>query len=132
MTKDLRERIRAKVAEQRRVVGMLLRLREQLQGSLFVRYGECGKESCVCRLGRRHGPYYVFSARSASASGFSYLEGPRLSEARALVARYRAFREGFRKLKKVNAELVTLLARYQKAMVRRGGKRLGMTARLRL
>ena len=124
----LRDRIRGKLKEQRSVVAALLRTREQLQGSLFVRYGECGKDGCACRLGKLHGPYYVFSARSASTSGFSYLAGGRAVEARTLVARYRAFRTGLRKLKKVNGELVTLLARYQKTMVQRGGRRLGMAA----
>src|SRR5271170_4545655 len=105
--RTLRDRIRAKLKEQRTLVASLLRTREQLQGSLFVRYGECGKEGCVCRLGRRHGPYYVFSARSASTAGFAYLSGGRVVEARTLVGRYRSFRTGLRKLKKVNAELVT-------------------------
>ena len=127
----LRVRIRSKLLEQRGLVQTLLRLREQLQGSLFARYGECGKPSCQCRTGRRHGPYYVLSARSALLSGFSYLEGGKLSEARVLVRRYRSFREGFRRLKKVNGELVSLLSRYQKAMVRKGGKRLGLGSETR-
>jgi hypothetical protein len=126
--RTLRERIRAKVKEQRAVVALLLKTREQLRGSLFVRYGECGKEGCVCRLGRRHGPYYVLSARSEAGSGFSYLEGGRLREAKALVSSYRAFRSGLRKLKKVNGELVALLARYQRAMVTKGSRRLGIGA----
>jgi hypothetical protein len=128
----LRQRIRNKLAEQRRVVALLLETRDQLQGSLFVRYGECGKEGCACRLGRRHGPYYVLSARSAAAAGFSYLGGGRLKEAKALVGRYRAFRAGLRRLRKVNAELVALLARYQKAMVAKGGRRLGIGSQPRL
>ncbi|HWX25110.1 MAG TPA: DUF6788 family protein [Vicinamibacteria bacterium] len=126
----LRDRVRSKLLEQREVVASLLRLREQLQGSLFTRYGECGKPGCACRAGRRHGPYYVLSAKSASQSGFAYLEGRRLGEARALVARYRAFRDGFRRLKTVNAELVALLSRYQKAMVRKGGQKLGIGVQL--
>ena len=124
----LRERIRAKLKEQRRVVARLLTTREQLQGSLFVRYAECGKEGCVCRLGQRHGPYYVFSSRTATASGFSYLQGGRLVRARVLVSRYRAYRTGLRTLKRVNAQLLALLARYQRAMVERGGRRVGVGA----
>jgi hypothetical protein len=126
----LRDRVRAKLLEQREVVASLLRLREQLQGSLFTRYGECGKAGCACRTGERHGPYYVLSARTASASRFAYLEGRRLGEARALVARYREFRDRFRRLKKVNAELVALLSRYQKAMVEKGGRKLRIGVQL--
>ncbi len=63
--------------EQRLLVEKLLRLREQLQGSLFARYGVCGKENCICRQGRKHGPYYVLSTRSGGKGGFAYLKGRR-------------------------------------------------------
>jgi len=121
---QLRSRVRDKLAEQRKLVQSLLALREQLQGSLFARYGECGKESCLCRTGKRHGPYYVFSQRSGGKGAFAYLEGARVAEARVLVSRSRAFRDGMRQLKKVNLELVGLLRRYRSTMVRKGGQRL--------
>ena len=56
MTSDqIRLRIRETLARQRKKVEALLLLREQLDGSLFVRYGQCGKAGCACRgdgLGR--------------------------------------------------------------------------------
>jgi hypothetical protein len=123
-TEDLRKRVRARLAEQRALVGSLLQQRELLQGSVFERYGECGKEGCACRQGRKHGPYYVFSMRSGGKGSFAYLDGSRLEEARTLVGRYRDFRRGLRRLKKLNLELVDLLRRYQEAMTRKGGRRL--------
>lgn len=123
----IRRRIRTRLAEQRRLVQSLLRLREQLQGSLFVRYGVCGKQSCICRQGRKHGPYYVLSTRAGGRGAFAYLEKDQLARARDLVARYREFRRGMRRLKKVNLELVDLLRRYQVAMTREGGRRLGIS-----
>ncbi len=125
---EIRKRVQARLAEQRTLVGSLLRLREQLQGSLFVRYGECGKESCACRAGQRHGPYYVLSTRSGGKGAFSYLEEERADEARALVARAREFKQGMRRLQKLNTELVTLLKRYQQSQVATTNKRLGITA----
>lgn len=122
----IRDRIRERLHEQRTLVQSLLRLREQLQGSLFARYAECGKEACACRRGRKHGPYYVLSTRSAGQGGFAYVEGRRAEEAERLVARYREFKAGFRRLKKVNADIVALLRRYQQQMARRGGLRLGL------
>ena len=122
----VRTRIRERVAEQRALVRSLLRLREQLQGSLFARYAECGKETCVCRQGRKHGPYYVLSTRSGGQGGFSYLAGEKAEEAERLVARHKDFKTGFRRLKKVNAEIVSLLRRYQQQMSRQGGRRLGL------
>ena len=120
--------MRARLAEQRALVGALLRLREQLQGSLFTRYAQCGKEGCACREGRLHGPYYVLSTRSGGAGGFAYLAGTQARRARDLVARHREFKQGLRRLRRVNLQLVELLRRYQGAMTRRGGQRLGLSA----
>ena len=127
---DLRRRVRERLGEQRALVQTLLRQRELLRGSLFMRYGECGKEGCACRQGRKHGPYYVLSSRSRGKGGFSYLEAGQVREARSLVSRYRAFRQGLRRLKRLNVDLVALLQRYQEAAMRSGGRRLGLWAGL--
>jgi len=125
-TDQIRQRVREKLREQRKLVEGLLREREQLQGSLFERWALCGKEGCACREGRRHGPYYVLSTRSGGKGGFAYLEGSQAEEARELVKRHRAFRAGMRRLKRVGEQLVTLLRRYQEATARRGGRRVGI------
>ena len=127
MAEDIRDKIRATLAEQRKLVARLLRLREQLAGSLFVRYGTCGKASCACRTGRRHGPYYVLSTRSGGKGGFAYLEAARLSQARELVKAYRESRGGMRRLRRVNEQLVALLRRYQEATTKRGSRRVGVS-----
>jgi hypothetical protein len=108
------------------LVEELLRRREQLAGSLFVRFGVCGKQGCVCRTGQKHGPYYVLSTRSGGRGGFAYLEADRLREARELVKSYRDYRAGMRRLRKVNELLVALLRRYQEATTRRGSRRVGV------
>jgi hypothetical protein len=109
---EIRQRVRTSLQEQRELVAELLRRREQLAGSLFVRFGVCGKEGCVCRTGQKHGPYYVLSTRSGGRGGFAYLEAARLPEARALVKAYREYRAGMRRLRRVNDQLVALLRRY--------------------
>jgi hypothetical protein len=126
----VRRRVQEKLEEQRALVRELLQEREQLRGSLFARYGVCGKENCACRTGRRHGPYYVLSTRSSGKGAFAYLEGPRAAEALALVSRHREFKAGLRRLRRINTELVTLLRRYQQAMSRRGGRRVGLSAQM--
>jgi hypothetical protein len=98
----------------------------QLAGSLFVRYGVCGKESCACRTGQKHGPYYVLSTRSAGRGGFAYLGAEQMGEARELVKAYRDYRAGMRRLRKVNEQLVDLLRRYQEATTRQGIRRVGL------
>jgi hypothetical protein len=125
---QLRERVRTRLEEQRVLVRDLLRRRDQLQGSLFARYGRCGKEGCACREGRGHGPYYVLSTRSAGKGGFVYLDDGQAQRARELVRRQREFRAGLRRLRALNLELVALLRRYQQALLRKGQKRLAAPA----
>jgi len=123
----LRRRVRERLAEQRTLVTDLLRLREQITGSVFARYGQCGKQNCVCRQGKKHGPYYVLSTRSAGKGAFAYLDAERAEEAKTLVLRSQEFRSGLKKLRKLNLEVVTLLRRYQAAMSRQGGRRIGVS-----
>jgi uncharacterized protein DUF6788 len=122
----IRRQVRIRLREQGLLVRLLLQQREQLQGSLFPRYGVCGKPSCVCRTGRRHGPYYVLSSRSAGRGTFAYLDAADVEQARDLLRRHREFRRGMARLRKLNANLVALLRRYQQAVVRRGGERMGI------
>lgn len=126
-TQAIRRKVQARLAEQRALVRSLLRLRTQLQGSLFVRYGECGKEGCACRQGRKHGPYYVFSSRSGRRSHFAYLSPRQAEAARLLVSRAREFQRGYRQLKRLNLELVRLLRRYQEAAALSESRRLRLT-----
>lgn len=123
-TESLRTRARALLLEQRELVEGLLRLREQLKGSLFTRFAACGKAGCACRQGRKHGPYYVLSDRSGGRGSFAYLAHSQVPEARGLLAQSREFRGGLKRLAKVNQELVRALKRYQQATLREGGRRL--------
>ncbi len=130
MTADqLRQRVRVTLEEQRALVEQLLKQREQLAGSLFVRYGVCGKENCVCRTGQRHGPYYVLSTRSGGRGGFAYLDGSQMGEARGLVKAFREYRTGMRRLRKLSEQIVILLRRYQDLTTRQGSRRIVMAAR---
>ena len=123
---DIRERVRARLQEQRTLVEDLLRRRAQLAGSLFVRFGVCGKEGCACRSGQKHGPYYVLSTRSGGHGGFAYLDASQMAEARALVRSFREYRVGMRRLRRLSEQVVVLLRRYQEATTRRGGQRVGL------
>ncbi len=123
----IRRRVRERLAAQHTLVVDLLRLREQITGSVFARYGECGKQNCACRQGKKHGPYYVLSTRSAGKGAFAYLDAERAEEAKALVLRSQEFRSGLKELRQLNLEIVTLLRRYQAAMSRQGGRKLGVS-----
>jgi hypothetical protein len=100
-----------------------------LAGSLFERWGVCGKEGCVCRTGQKHGPYYVLSTRSGGRGGFAYLDAAQTDRARSLVKAYREYRAGLRRLRRLNVQLLDLLRRYRDATVRRGGRKVGVILR---
>jgi len=103
----LRQRVRARLHEQRTLVEKLLQRRELLAGSLFMRWGVCGKKGCICQTGQKHGPYYVLSRRSAGRGGFIYLDKERAGEARALEALGRLSQEA--------GDLESALTYYQRA-----------------
>ena len=127
LTSDaIRQRVRTRLREQRTLVERLLRRRELLAGSLFMRWGVCGKKGCVCQTGQKHGPYFVLSTRSGGRGGFAYLDRAQAGEARTLVKAHREYRADLRRLRKVNEQLVELLRRYQEATARRGGRRVGV------
>jgi hypothetical protein len=123
----LRRQIHVRLERQQMLVRWLLERREQLQGSLFARYQVCGKESCACRQGRKHGPYWVLSNRSGGQGSFAYLERDQARRARELVRQHRQFREGVRRLQKLNLEIVDLLRRYQADASRRAGDQMGLS-----
>jgi hypothetical protein len=70
----------------------------------------------------------VLSSRSAGRGAFAYLDPEEVARARDLLARHREFRRGLARLRKINADLVTLLRRYQQAVIRRGGERMGIAS----
>ena len=122
----LRQRVRARLQEQRTLIERLLRRRELVAGSLFMRWGVCGKKGCVCQTGQKHGPYYVLSRRSGGRGGFTYLDEDQATEARSLVRAHQDYKADLKRLRKVNEQLVTLLRRYQEATGRRGDRRVGV------
>ena len=124
----LRKQVQRQLARQRALVEDLLALRAQVQGSVFARYGTCGKEACACRTGRGHGPYVVLSTRGRGRSAFVYLPRDKAREARQLVAAARSYRQGMAQLKALNDTLLDLMRRYQRAVARLGGRRLGIQA----
>src|SRR5688572_28728922 len=113
-------RVRRLLTQQRALVSSLRELRQQLRGSVYTRFGSCGKAGCACREGQGHGPYYVLSTRSAGAGGFSYLDAKGAADARRRVSGYRRFRGGMRRLRTLNQELLAALKRYQEAVAARG------------
>ena len=120
----IRHKAQKLLGAQRTLVQALLRLREQLGGSLIERWADCRKEGCACQRGERHGPYFVLSTRSGGRGGYTYLDRPQVPKARDLVRRHRQFQDGLRRLKGINEDLMDAMRRYREAMARRGERAL--------
>src|SRR3954467_13748897 len=113
---DLRAQLRARLGRQRTLVARLMKLGDQVPGSLFRRFLTCGKSGCACGQGEGHGPYHVLAVRAGGGTRSLYLRGAELTRARALVARHQRFRGGLREVEQLQADISALLRRYQEAM----------------
>ncbi len=125
---SLRKQVERQLARQRALVKELLALRDQVQGSVFARYGTCGKQNCGCSTGKGHGPYTVLSTRGGGRASFVYLRRDQARAARQLVAAGRSYRQGMSQLKAINDSLIDLMRRYQRAVAKAAGRRLGIEA----
>lgn len=116
--------IKSRLSKQETLVQSLLAQNEQVQGSVFSRFGRCGKPGCPCEREASHGPYYVLTSRTNGRNTFRYLTPQQARLAKSLVSRHRRFRRGLTKLRGLNTGLETLLRRYAKAATKRGAQRL--------
>ena len=95
----------------RRRAGLLRRLAlppQAIRASVVERFGTCGKASCSCHRGAKHGPYYYLTQCVAVGHMRKFLlKGPQaLDTARAAVAAFNAFYDGLEELSQINAELL--------------------------
>ena len=118
--------IRDRLVEHESLVDSLLEEREQIRGSLFSRFAVCGKPSCACAQGQKHGPYYVLSNRSAGQGSFVYLKDEQVGRVKELVTRHKRFKRGLRRLKGVSLRLHGLLERYELRAAQVGSRQAGV------
>lgn len=118
----LEQGIRVSLDEHESLVDALLQEREQIRGSLFSRFAVCGKATCACAQGEKHGPYYVLSNRSGGEGTFIYLKEDQVSRVRELVNRHRRFKKGLKRLKGLSSRLHALFEQYETTAARAGSK----------
>lgn len=97
----------ASAALQRQRARLLQRLKNPqslLAASLVELYSRCGKPSCRCRQGFKHGPAYYLSWREDGRTQMLYIPKSMLEEVRQGVGQWKTVGE----LGKVNVELVRL------------------------
>ena len=81
---------------------------QAIRASVVERYGTCGKASCSCHRGSKHGPYYYLTQCVAVGHVRKFLlKGAQTqAAARAAVAAYNTFYDGLEELSQINAELL--------------------------
>lgn len=82
-------------------------LQQILRGSLVERFVTCGKSTCKCARGERHGPlYYLTVSRPGGRSQGLYIAPDRLPEIRAWLANYQRLKGHLEAISELNRELV--------------------------
>jgi hypothetical protein len=79
-----------------------------IRGSVVERFGTCGKPSCACHSGAKHGPYYYLTQCVAIGQIRKFLLKTPLSQsaARDAVAAFNRFYDLLEELSQINAELL--------------------------
>ena len=86
-----------------------LRLPPQaIRASVVERFGTCGKPSCACHAGAKHGPYYYLTQCVAAGQVRKFLlKTPEiLATAQGAVAAFNQFYDHLEELSQINAELL--------------------------
>ncbi len=99
------------LALRQRKQGLLRQLRlppHALRASCVEQFLTCGKASCSCHQGHKHGPYYYLTLCLAAGHIRKFLlkEPNQQQQARAGTAAYAQFMEGVEELSQINAELL--------------------------
>lgn len=82
-------------------------LQEILRGSLVERFVTCGKPTCKCSRGDRHGPlYYLTVSRPGGRTQGMYIPPDQLPAVRAWLANYHRLKGQLEAISELNRELV--------------------------
>jgi len=79
-----------------------------LRGSYVERFTTCGKPTCCCAQGQRHGPFYYLVSNLAPGHVLKFLlkDPPERAAVRQAIQHYQHHWEGLEELSQINAELL--------------------------
>jgi hypothetical protein len=80
-----------------------------IRASVVERFGTCGKASCSCHAGQKHGPYYYLTQCIAAGHVRKFLLKTSQDQqaARRAVASFNDFYDALEELSQINAELLS-------------------------
>jgi Family of unknown function (DUF6788) len=81
---------------------------QAIRASVVERFGTCGKASCACHQGQKHGPYYYLTQCLAPGKMQKFLlKTPACQQAaRAATRAFNQFYDGLEELSQINTELL--------------------------
>ena len=81
---------------------------QAIRGSVVERFGTCGKSTCACHSGAKHGPYYFLTQCIAVGQIRKFMLKTPQSQtaARDAVDAFNAFYDQLEELSQINAELL--------------------------
>lgn len=99
------------LALRQRRVALLHQLKlppQAIRGSVVERFGTCGKPTCACHSGAKHGPYYFLTQCIAVGQIRKFMLKTPQSQAmaRQAVAAFNRFYDQLEELSQINAELL--------------------------
>jgi len=96
------------MAERKRIGAVVVATEKMLWGSLGVVYRRCGKPTCHCATGEKHGPVFYLTRGERGHTRNIYVPAELLDEVEAGVAAYRRYRELGQKIAEANAQRLGL------------------------
>jgi hypothetical protein len=84
----------------------LLRLDPMIEGCIHIIYKKCGKESCHCKDGQKHGPYTAIVRKVDGKSKLTYVDKlDIINKAKT----YQKYNKRLAALRKINEEIFSYL-----------------------
>ena len=111
MAKNHTVRRKSTLALRQRRLALLRQLKpppQAIRGSVVERFGTCGKPTCACHSGAKHGPYYFLTQCIAVGQIRKFMLKTPQSQtmARQAVAAFNTFYDQLEELSQINAELL--------------------------
>ena len=96
------------MAERKRIEAVVAATDKMLWGSLGAVYRRCGKPTCHCATGEKHGPVFYLTRGEHGRTRNIYVPAELLEEVEAGVAAYRRYRELGQEIAEANARRLGL------------------------
>lgn len=94
-------------ANRNRQLRLLLEHVEQaIQGSLVETYRACGKPSCACTRGEKHGPYYLLTWSEEGKTRTRHVPQEKVAALRAGIEHYRKAQAALLKIGALNRRIL--------------------------